>query len=156
MPIDHLEHFLIQTADMAATRDWYVKVLGFSEGALIVYVFIVAVQATFIHANVKWAFKPLQRIVVTPAFHHWHHSAAPEAVNKNFAVHLPALDWLFGSYYLPAQWPASYGLNDHSNMPPGYVAQFVYPFRKQSPRSSDSAAIGVSVQDSESGVGGGE
>ena len=33
MPIDHIEHFLIQTADMAATRDWYVKVLGFSEGA---------------------------------------------------------------------------------------------------------------------------
>jgi catechol 2,3-dioxygenase-like lactoylglutathione lyase family enzyme len=33
MPLHHLEHFLIQTADMAATRDWYVKVLGFSEGA---------------------------------------------------------------------------------------------------------------------------
>ena len=32
MPLHHLEHFLIQTADMAATRDWYVKVLGFSEG----------------------------------------------------------------------------------------------------------------------------
>src|SRR5690349_2472312 len=32
MPIDHLEHFLIQTADMAATRDWYVNVLGFTEG----------------------------------------------------------------------------------------------------------------------------
>jgi catechol 2,3-dioxygenase-like lactoylglutathione lyase family enzyme len=33
MGLHHLEHFLIQTADMAATRDWYVKVLGFSEGA---------------------------------------------------------------------------------------------------------------------------
>ncbi len=33
MPLHHLEHFLIQTADMAATRDWYVKVLGLSEGA---------------------------------------------------------------------------------------------------------------------------
>jgi catechol 2,3-dioxygenase-like lactoylglutathione lyase family enzyme len=33
MPLHHLEHFLIQTADMAATRDWYVKVLGFTEGA---------------------------------------------------------------------------------------------------------------------------
>ncbi|HYH42880.1 MAG TPA: VOC family protein, partial [Burkholderiales bacterium] len=33
MPVQHLEHFLIQTADMAATRDWYVKVLGFTEGA---------------------------------------------------------------------------------------------------------------------------
>ena len=33
MPLHHLEHFLIQTADMARTRDWYVNVLGFSEGA---------------------------------------------------------------------------------------------------------------------------
>ena len=33
MPLHHLEHFLIQTVDMAATRDWYVKVLGLTEGA---------------------------------------------------------------------------------------------------------------------------
>ena len=32
MPLHRLEHFLIQTADIAATRDWYVKVLGFREG----------------------------------------------------------------------------------------------------------------------------
>jgi catechol 2,3-dioxygenase-like lactoylglutathione lyase family enzyme len=32
MPLQHLEHFLIQCADIAATRDWYVKVLGMREG----------------------------------------------------------------------------------------------------------------------------
>lgn len=32
MPVSHLEHFLIQTADLKATRDWYVDVLGFREG----------------------------------------------------------------------------------------------------------------------------
>jgi catechol 2,3-dioxygenase-like lactoylglutathione lyase family enzyme len=32
MPLSHLEHFLIQTADINATRDWYVNVLGFREG----------------------------------------------------------------------------------------------------------------------------
>lgn len=32
MPISHIEHFLIQTADLEATRDWYVQVLGFREG----------------------------------------------------------------------------------------------------------------------------
>lgn len=32
MPLTHLEHFLIQTADLAATRDWYVKVLGMRVG----------------------------------------------------------------------------------------------------------------------------
>jgi catechol 2,3-dioxygenase-like lactoylglutathione lyase family enzyme len=32
MPLQHLEHFLIQTGDMAATRDWYVRVLGLRVG----------------------------------------------------------------------------------------------------------------------------
>ena len=32
MPLSHLEHFLIQTADLEATRDWYINVLGFREG----------------------------------------------------------------------------------------------------------------------------
>ena len=30
--MSHIEHFLIQTADMAATRDWYVRVLGMRVG----------------------------------------------------------------------------------------------------------------------------
>jgi catechol 2,3-dioxygenase-like lactoylglutathione lyase family enzyme len=32
MPLSHLEHFLIQTADLQGTRDWYVRVLGMKEG----------------------------------------------------------------------------------------------------------------------------
>lgn len=32
MALSHLEHFLIQTADIKATRDWYVTVLGLTEG----------------------------------------------------------------------------------------------------------------------------
>ena len=32
MPISHIEHFLVQSTDIAATRDWYVRVLGFEEG----------------------------------------------------------------------------------------------------------------------------
>lgn len=32
MPLHHLEHFLIQTADLEATRNWYVDVLGLREG----------------------------------------------------------------------------------------------------------------------------
>ena len=82
-------------------------VLGFSESALMVYVVLVAAQATFIHANVRWEFRPVRRLVATPAFHHWHHSAEREAVDKNFAVHTPVWDMLFGTYYLPDRWPAA-------------------------------------------------
>jgi catechol 2,3-dioxygenase-like lactoylglutathione lyase family enzyme len=32
MPLQHLEHVLIQCADIDATRNWYVNTLGFEEG----------------------------------------------------------------------------------------------------------------------------
>lgn len=32
MPLNYIEHFLLQTEDIEATKDWYVKVLGFRVG----------------------------------------------------------------------------------------------------------------------------
>jgi catechol 2,3-dioxygenase-like lactoylglutathione lyase family enzyme len=32
MPLQHLQHFLVQTEDLEATKDWYVKVLGLTVG----------------------------------------------------------------------------------------------------------------------------
>ena len=32
MPVSHLEHFLIQCADIEATASWYVRVLGLRDG----------------------------------------------------------------------------------------------------------------------------
>jgi sterol desaturase/sphingolipid hydroxylase (fatty acid hydroxylase superfamily) len=106
-------------------------VLGFSESALMVYVVLVAAQATFIHANVRWEFRPLRRVIATPAFHHWHHSADREAIDRNFAVHTPIWDILFGTYYLPDRWPTAYGLSGRRDVPARWVTQLLYPFRKR-------------------------
>lgn len=111
--MDWLAGSRLHLVDVILTRGLtYVPifVLGFSEPALMAYVFIVAAQATFIHANVRWEFRRLRPFVATPAFHHWHHSAEREAVNRNFAVHTPIWDRLFGTYYLPERWPGRYGL----------------------------------------------
>lgn len=62
----------------------------------------------FIHANLRWRFGPLEWLVATPAFHHWHHSRN-DHINRNYAATLPVLDRLFGTYYLPKHWPAEYG-----------------------------------------------
>jgi catechol 2,3-dioxygenase-like lactoylglutathione lyase family enzyme len=32
MPLQRIDHYLLQTTDLAATRDWYVKALGMREG----------------------------------------------------------------------------------------------------------------------------
>jgi lathosterol oxidase len=132
--MDWLAGSRLHLVDVILTRGLtYVPifVLGFSEPALMVYVFLVAAQATFIHANVRWHFRAIERVVVTPAFHHWHHGAEPEAVDKNFAVHTPVFDMLFGTYYLPNRWPASYGLAHRRDVPARWVSQLVYPFRRR-------------------------
>ncbi|WP_296953112.1 sterol desaturase family protein [uncultured Massilia sp.] len=62
----------------------------------------------FIHANLRWRFGPLEWLVTTPAFHHWHHTRR-DHIDRNYASTLPFLDRLFGTYYLPRHWPAEYG-----------------------------------------------
>lgn len=102
--------------------------LGFEQSALHAYLLFVAFLATFIHANIRFQFLPLHRVIATPAFHHWHHAAEKKAADKNFAVHLPLLDILFGTYYLPHRcWPARYGLNE-GKIPKNYLGQLIYPF----------------------------
>jgi len=133
--MDWLAGSRLHLLDVAVTRGLtYVPiyVLGFSETALIAYVAFVSIQATFIHANVRFTFGRLRWVMATPQFHHWHHSAEPEAVDKNFAVHLPLLDRVFGTCYLPGdRWPASYGLAAGTPVPPGYVRQLVDPFTRK-------------------------
>ncbi len=130
--MDWLAGSRLHLVDVAVTRGLtYVPVyiLGFAEAPLFAYVAFVSVQATFIHANVRFRFGALRWVVATPQFHHWHHGAEPEAIDRNFAVHLPVLDWLFGTFYLPGdRWPGAYGLAAGDPVPRGFVRQFVRPF----------------------------
>jgi lathosterol oxidase len=103
-------------------------VLGFSERAMLVYVSIVSFQAVWIHANVRTRFAWLGRWIVTPEFHHWHHTAEPEARDRNFAVHLPGIDALFGTAWRADRWPARYGVEEP--VPDGWLAQLLHPFRR--------------------------
>lgn len=109
-----------------------IYVLGFSQTTIVVYVVVVAVQATFIHANVRWEFPWIRQLVATPCFHHWHHAAEPDALDKNFSVHTTVWDWIFGTYYMPGRWPRSYGLCGKRDVPSTWLRQFLYPFRRSS------------------------
>lgn len=130
--MDWLAGSRLHIVDIGVTRGLTyipIYILGFSETALFTYIVFVSIQATFIHANIRFEFGSLRWLFVTPQFHHWHHGAEKEAVDKNFAVHLPFLDWLFGTYHLPKnRWPNSYGIGDGSQVPKGIVRQFIYPF----------------------------
>jgi sterol desaturase/sphingolipid hydroxylase (fatty acid hydroxylase superfamily) len=75
----------------------------------IAIILIGTIWGFFIHSNVRIRLGLLERIIATPAFHHWHHSRV-EHINHNYASMLPILDKLFGTLYLPREWPSDYGL----------------------------------------------
>ncbi|MBI3869921.1 MAG: sterol desaturase family protein [Verrucomicrobia bacterium] len=103
--------------------------LGFHSNAVGVYIFLVYLWSTFIHANIGWRFGWLERWLVTPRFHHWHHGVEDESIDVNFAIHFPILDKLFGTFHLPEErWPNGYGVGGHP-VPKGYIQQFLYPFK---------------------------
>lgn len=105
-------------------------ILGFADLALLTYGVIVTLQATFVHANLRFTFGPLRYFLVTPQFHHWHHSDQSEAIDKNFAIHLPIWDWIFGSYHLPdRRWPDHYGVQGE-RPPEGFLKQLLWPFKR--------------------------
>lgn len=81
----------------------------------------------FIHANLRWRFGPLEWLVATPAFHHWHHSKS-DHINRNYASTLPVLDRVFGTHYLPREWPAAVGIE--APMPVSLGGQLLAPLRR--------------------------
>jgi sterol desaturase/sphingolipid hydroxylase (fatty acid hydroxylase superfamily) len=104
---------------------------GFSQTALAGYLVFVSFHATFCHTDFGPRTIWIEPYFVTVRYHHWHHAAEREAVDVNFAIHLPFIDRLFGTYYLPTDaWPKRYGLLDRS-VPPGFFAQLVAPFRRK-------------------------
>lgn len=106
-------------------------VIGFSEAVINAYILIVGFQAVLNHANVHLPWGPLKYFIVTPDFHHWHHSSDDEAIDRNYAAHYSFLDYLFGTAVkVPAHkpLPEKYGVvGDY--MPDGWTAQQAFPFR---------------------------
>ena len=106
-----------------------VMYLGLSPEGFTGYVFVMAAQTVFIHANIAFEFGFLNYLFTTPQYHHWHHHDRPETYDKNFAVHFPVLDMIFGTFYLPKhQWPGIYGV-DETDYPASYLGQFLQPFK---------------------------
>ena len=108
-------------------------VLGASDTPLLCYIVWAGFQAGLVHSNFGLEFGPLKYLVATPRFHHWHHSSEREAIDTNYAAHLPLIDRLFGTYHLPQdRWPMRYGVAG-APLPKGMWRQFLYPFQRRQP-----------------------
>ena len=106
-------------------------VLGFEKSVMDAYIIIVGFQAVFNHANVHLPWGPLKYVLVTPDFHHWHHSSDEVAIDRNYAAHYAFLDHLFGTAIKGQQgFPEKYGVQG-DYMPEGFVKQQKFPFTSQ-------------------------
>ena len=103
-----------------------------------VLVLVLTMWGFLIHANVRWRLGPLEWVISTPAFHHWHHTLA-EPRDRNYASMLPIMDWIFGTHYLPRdKWPAAYGTE--TKLPGSLAGQLIYPLRPRPPLGVPRAA----------------
>lgn len=64
------------------------------------------------HSHVALGYwRPLERVLISPAQHQVHHSVAPRHVDRNFGATLAIWDWLFGTHcYSEPQETLTFGL----------------------------------------------
>lgn len=80
----------------------------------------------FIHSNIRIRLGPLEWLISTPAFHHWHHTNDQHR-NRNFAAIFPWIDRVFGTAWLPKHWPPVYGID--APPPPTLAGQLLEPLK---------------------------
>lgn len=131
--MDWLAGSRLHLLDVIVTRGLVlvpILALGFDASAVYAYLGFVSVHAVFIHANFAPRSEWLERWIVMPRFHHWHHAIEPEARDTNFAVHFALIDRWFGTAYLPGdRWPRGYGVAG-LDVPEGYARQLFWPLRR--------------------------
>jgi len=94
-------------------------------------VVVLTMWGFLIHANLRWRLGPLEWLVATPAFHHWHHTQG-ELRDRNYASMLPCMDLIFRTFYLPRKrWPSAYGID--TKLPNSLGGQLAYPFHPTPP-----------------------
>ena len=106
----------------------FLLVAGFSPeltGTLVVAQILLGL---FLHANVRWRLRPLHKLIITPEFHHWHHTSEVDAIWSNYSTFLPIWDLIFGTYYMPKdRRPQVYGVEEY--IPPGMAEQLLWPLK---------------------------
>ncbi|MCU0524355.1 MAG: sterol desaturase family protein [Elainella sp. Prado103] len=110
----------------------------------LLYVVLGTVWSFFVHANLCWRFGWLEKLVATPAFHHWHHTNdEAQYFDKNYAALFPWVDKIFGTFYLPRnRWPKQYGIDEPTAS--SLTGQLLQPL----PRSASSPITGPSADES--------
>ncbi len=77
-----------------------------------------ASQNYWMHLNVHWGSRWLEWFIITPRYHHIHHSDNPAYYGRSIASIFPIWDRLFGTYVDPDKVPrqTSFGTNEKASV----------------------------------------
>ena len=134
-------------------------ILGIAKEPLTLYIVFAGFQAGLIHSNIRWDLGPLKYVLCSPRYHHWHHSSDDEAIDKNYVAHLPVIDWLFGTFYLPRDRTNLAAPLRHDRHPiaeghhPPVPLPLPRPSQDDPPRHQPAEARGVKMQDGRPAAG---
>ena len=135
---------------------WWVGIVVLSGGAKAVAIGLVLKQLVIIgsHSRIKWdkpfykfpILKPmiivLERIIITPAFHHAHHGKSKldgvSDPNGNFGNMFSFWDQLFGTAKFTHAYPREYGLQVRTH--DSWTSAYLYPAIKSKDNNSELAA----------------
>ena len=157
----HKIHHAQETLGFASTRHFHFMeylvlrpfgwipfgILGFSDAKYLwctaIYMWLTYTLVFFSHCNVKINFGFLNKIIITPNTHYWHHAKnIPRKYGVNYASVLVIWDHLFKSYYLPDDPKLQPILGVPNNdVPKNFVGQMWYPFAQVLGRKKDSQMI---------------
>jgi len=135
---------------------WWVALVLFLGGAKAVAFGLILKQLVIIgsHSRIKWdkpfyqytllrpIIKILERIIITPTFHHSHHGTskleASSDPNGNFGNMFSIWDQLFGTATFHSTYPTTYGLQQKTE--DSWSASYFYPLIKSKDKKSELSA----------------
>jgi sterol desaturase/sphingolipid hydroxylase (fatty acid hydroxylase superfamily) len=86
------------------------------------------VIALLAHSSFTWSYGPLDRLIVSPRHHSFHHSSDPRHYGTNLGMTFSLWDYLFGTVTRDAQPPRAFGVPGLT-VPESFVGQLAFPFQ---------------------------
>lgn len=115
-----VEILINQTVEFAP-----IACLGAAPEVVVLKIVIDAAWGMFIHANIDVRLGRLGWIVNGPELHRWHHARTFRGEGMNFGTKLAIWDRLFGTAWLPANKPDSYGIEGPFPAHRGWVRELL-------------------------------
>lgn len=106
---------------------------GFEPQQAIIVHFLAVAIGHLNHANIKLTWGPLKYVFNNPVMHLYHHSYVLPDGKKgiNYGISLSIWDYLFGTNYIPDDsGTIPLGFPGDEKVPPGFLKQLIYGFRK--------------------------